>query len=183
MSSYIHYGHNKYNPDIVRKTKIFVNEQGSPVFFSNGEKLHPEYVDDGRDLNSSGRGDKPRYGLWASPTDADYGWRQWIESEDFRVDEYTQSSFEFDLSSGARILHIYSEDDIMPFIIKDKEFGMFFMSKTAIGDRIDFDRIAGDYDGLELHLSDNYGELHDSIFYTWDCDSIVIWNPDVIIPR
>ena len=37
------------------------------------------------------------------------------------------------------------------------------------------------YDALELFISDNYYTLHHGVFNTWDCDSIVIWNPEIII--
>ena len=51
---------------------------------------------------------------------------------------------------------------------------------TQLGDTIDFDRMSKDYDGLELFILDDYCNLHDGMFYTWDCDSIVIWNPYVV---
>lgn len=42
------------------------------------------------------------------------------------------------------------------------------------------------YDGIELHISeettdlDKYDELYFAL-YGWDCDSILIMNPDVVI--
>lgn len=38
------------------------------------------------------------------------------------------------------------------------------------------------YDAVELIHGNNYGELHFSLFNTWDCDSIVILNKNVIVP-
>ena len=36
------------------------------------------------------------------------------------------------------------------------------------------------YDGMVLIHGKHYWELHETAFYTWDVDSICVWNPDAI---
>ena len=121
------------------------------------------------------RRDKPN-GLWASPKDAGISWESWCRSEKFRLSTLDES-FEFTLSYGAKILEIHDPEDIIEYVLPVNE--RFFAYK------LDHEALRQDYDGMELFLSDNYQALRwdkYDIFYTWDCDSIVIWNPDVIKP-
>lgn len=44
------------------------------------------------------------------------------------------------------------------------------------------------YSDMELHYSNYNGDVRSGydtrmLFNGWDCDSIVIWNPDIIIPK
>ncbi len=111
---------------------------------------------------------KPR-GLWASPVDAGLGWKEWCESECFDRSDFSKA-FRFDIAQNAKILHVRSLADVARYVIKGRH------------DYLDCDKLCQDYDGIELHISDNYVELHDShVFYTWDVDSICVWNPDVIV--
>ena len=120
------------------------------------------------------RFDKPS-GLWASPEDSDWGWREWCEAEDFRSEEQLSKSFKFKLKESARVLHIRRLRDVEPFTTLDPSF-IFFD-----GHELDLNRIYSEFDAMEVHMSDNWCELHDSLlFYSWDVDSIVVWNPDVI---
>lgn len=50
---------------------------------------------------------------------------------------------------------------------------------------IDFEALMKDYDAVEVHLSeDSTCGYDDGLYwkmYAWDCDSILIMNPDVVI--
>jgi len=119
---------------------------------------------------------KPNMGLWASPVDTDWGWKDWCESEQWSCSDMNLH-FYFTLSDSAKIFEVHSEDDILPYLIST---GTPTFTKTSIGDGIDFDRIFREgYDGMELFISEDYS-MHDGVFNVWDCDSIVVWNPDVI---
>ena len=129
---------------------------------------------------------KPDRGFWASPVNTDWGWKDWCTCNDFRMDtDAFDKSFRFRIDKKAKILRVRNEDDIMPFVIPDND--PFYKRltwgrcKTSIGDRLDRDRLYETFDGMELFLSENY-YMHEGIFNSWDCDSIVIWNPDVILP-
>lgn len=123
------------------------------------------------------RRDKP-HGLWASPVDCELPWKEWCENEDFHTDTLDKS-FTFSLSPDARVLHAKHLRDIEPFIRYD----------NSISDRWTYpmlylDAIYKMYDAMEVHMSKHWNELHDfSLFYSWDVDSIVVWNPDVIIQQ
>lgn len=145
MKTYIHYGSGRFD-------KFFM------ISTCHGDKMKNLYRN------------KPGYGLWASPTDTDWGWKDWCESEDYGD---LSSSFTFSLKDDAKILVVNSVKDVEDYIQFDPERYWTF--------KLDFERIMDEYDGMELIHGNNYSELHDGGFYTWDCDSICIWNPEVIV--
>lgn len=149
-TKYIHYGSSTFQPD----------------------KFQPIY-------NQKWAATKPIGGIWASPVDAGWGWKQWCISENFFVDKLN-TSFEFYLDDNARVCHIKSADDLKKL---PKWQGLFKSS----GYCIDFEKAMKEYDAIELHLSDEIKDDYlDSLYfalYGWDCDSILIMNPDIIINR
>lgn len=147
MKRYIHYGSEKFDKD---RFKTF---SGLEEEFRNFR-------------NKPGVG----VGIWASPVDAEYGWREWCENEDFYTEKLDRH-FEFTLKPDAKILTVTSVNDVEDYL---------FYSKIFLAGILDFEKISKDYDGMEIIHGDNYTNLHDDLFYTWDCDSIVIWNKDVI---
>lgn len=113
---------------------------------------------------------KPPYGLWGSPVTAHYSWENYCIENNFRI-EKLDKKFYFVLASNAKILTITSIKDIDNYVIDTKEDFCLFRFK------LDIQRIMREYDGLELiHNEDNYYELHDSLFFSYDADSIVVWN-------
>ena len=119
---------------------------------------------------------KPHGGLWASPVDTKWGWKDWCESENFHTDRLGES-FTFTLSADAKVAHIYDVGylDSLP----GKSIGGFCA--------IDFEELVKcGYDAVELHLSEELPDSHgflDGLYwklYGWDCDSILIMNPDVV---
>lgn len=150
--NYIHYGHENFDPVYMLST------------------MNPAY--------KYRRHDKP-HGLWASPVDCEFPWKEWCENEDFHTDTLDKS-FTFSLFPDARVLHVNHLCDIEPFVryvhhsIPDPSLSWSYpmLHLNAIYDK---------YDAMELHMSKHWNELHDfSIFYSWDVDSIVVWNPDVV---
>ena len=124
----------------------------------------------------------PKVGLWGSPTDCWLSWRDWCEDEDFHT-ENLEKSFTFTLSPEAKILTVQKCSDVEAFYKSWSEIDESFDSLHDLCKAIDFQAIfdAG-YDGVELvHSQKYYMELHMGPFYSWDVDSIVVWNPDVII--
>lgn len=113
---------------------------------------------------------KPRGGLWASRVNADYGWKDWCYDNEF-ADCNVDNSFKFTLQDNAKILEVHKYDDVKKYIIENELFSLF--------PTFDFVKIFQEYDGMELFLSDDFS-LRFNGFYAWDCDSIVIWNKDII---
>lgn len=123
---------------------------------------------------------KPRGGLWASPVDAEYSWREWVEGNNF-YPERLAKSFEFKLSDSARVLELTPEnvwelpEDEKAFMKRDRHE----RNALSMVYGIDFEALAREYDVLECSLS-RYPSLYWSL-YGWDCDSILVMNPDVIV--
>ena len=151
MKTYIHYGSDTYNPELVSKAQPFVIMS------------------------------KPDKGLWASPVDAEFGWAEWCELEDFDKSDF-EKSFKFTLKPTAKILEIHKEEDIVPYVVFNSDINMFRRSGqlTDCSDMLNKIKLYSQFDGIELHISEDYERLHYGIFNTWDCDSICVWNPDVI---
>lgn len=124
---------------------------------------------------------KPSRGLWASPLrEGAYTWKEWCESEEFHT-ERLSTSFKFSIKDTAKILEVHSEDDILPYLVKDpNDHGYLRFGKTSMMDSLNEEVLFEKFDGIELFISDDYPTLHYGFFNSWDVDSVVVWNPDVI---
>lgn len=127
-------------------------------------------------LDHSPRYDKPA-GLWASPLEPEdgfdevYSWKEWCEAEDFHT-ERLEKSFKFRLRPEARVLVIRSLKDAEPYILKGTASNTFDY-------RLDLNKIYAHFDAMLVWMSQS--ELHDFfLFYTWDVDSICVWNSGAI---
>ena len=118
---------------------------------------------------------KPKGGFWASPVDANWGWKDWCDSEQFHIDRLNYS-FKFTLVNGSKVFHIRTLKDIfkLPFG-KEPESGHIYRMNWYYN----WEKIAEKYDAVELHMSENYMLFHWT-FYSWDVDSIVILKPGIV---
>lgn len=130
---------------------------------------------------------KPNGGLWASPVDAPLSWEKWCRREH----EYLESLkkyFKFTLTEDAKILHLYSANQLneLPQINFSGNSPICF--KNLMYTILDFEKIQQEYDGIELHLSEevfpedadwSYRGLYWKL-YGWDCDCILILNTNVV---
>ena len=80
------------------------------------------------------------------------------------------------MTDKANVFHIRKAADIneLPLI-----------NKSAFTVYIDFEKaVASGIDAIELHISDDTGSnISQQLYYLlygWDCDSILIMNPDII---
>lgn len=150
---YIHYGHTKFDRD------LFV-----PV--RNGHGIN-----------------KPVGGFWASPVDAERGWYNWCKDNEFVLGRL-KTHFEFELSQDARVLEL-TPDNVWDLPEDEKSF--FTRSPRYEGDifcpsmveAVDFEALAREWDVLECSLTE-HPELYWSL-YGWDCDCILVLNPDVVV--
>lgn len=140
MERYIHYGHKEFDPQKFQEIK------NAPML------------------------PKPKGGLWASPVDAGYGWKDWCEAENFR--ECSQdNSFAFALKDGAKVYHIRSVFDVKAMPLINNGITTWYTP--------DFEKMLADgWDAIELHLSE-CGALYWAL-YGWDCDCILVLNPDIV---
>lgn len=131
---------------------------------------------------------KPFGGFWASATNAEYGWKDWCEDENFHV-ESLKESFTFTLSDDAKIIHLYSSAQLDELPQLQPMPGLENMRNMWA--LLDFEALEKEYDGIELHLSEeqfNVGAIDyfdTGLYYKlygWDCDSILIFHDHVVIP-
>lgn len=142
MKTYIHYGHNKFERD------KFVYPYNRRYF------------------------NKPFGGLWASRTDAECGWKDWCEQENFRECSIN-NSFLFTISDNANILYINCVEDVKKLPNQNLD-----LTLTTIK-TVDFEQlIVNGIDAIEFNISNDDG-LYMAL-YGWDCDSTLILNPDII---
>ena len=114
---------------------------------------------------------KPMGGLWASDLDAVRGWKDWCDDNEFRECE-KDNSFKFMFTIDAKILTINSSNDLENLPKGEDKYGM---SSWVI---LNFEKIYQEYDAIEVNISSD-GMLYYRL-YGWDCDSILVMNPDVI---
>lgn len=115
---------------------------------------------------------KPDGGLWASDVEAKYGWKDWCKAENFR-DRIEENSFEFVLTDNAKVLCINSVNDLRK--LPKAEDDEFLISSWVT---LDFEKLSKMYDVIEVNISNDW-DLYFTL-YGWDCDSIVVMNPEVI---
>lgn len=113
---------------------------------------------------------KPFGGLWASRTDTKFGWSDYCRLNGLQ--SYLEKCFIFGIDDSARILRIKSTRDLdnLPKL-GNSGFGNVWVS-------LDFEKMARYYDVIEVVVSED--EVLRRQLYGWDCDSILVTNPDII---
>lgn len=106
-------------------------------------------------------------GLWASPEDSIYNWKSVSNRQQDRV------SFKFKISDSAKVLKIEKKEDLkdLPRLVEDGK-GLFNII-------LDFEKISEDYDVIYCNAYSG-GELS-NVLPNWDCECILVMNPNVII--
>jgi len=136
----IHYGASSYDPDI----------------------FQPITDDEGRT--------KPRGGLWTSPVDSKWGWKDWAESESWGD---LLSHFVIDYVGKTFVVDSVEDASRLPWTERESWRGS-----------ISFETLVGmGYDAI--HLTEN-GEKETRFpdefsLYGWDCETVLIFNPDSIV--
>ena len=105
-------------------------------------------------------------GLWASPEDSKDGWQK-INS----IRPRDRNFFKFKLTETAKILILNSKDTIdkLPKIpCKIEKFPII----------LDFEKLSIEYDVISYKFN---GEM-DTLLPCWDCDCILVMNPNVVCP-
>lgn|ERR1035437_4124260 len=118
------------------------------------------------------RWSKPGGGLWTSPVDSNWGWKDWCISNEFR-DCREENSFKLKFIDKAKILLIDSLDDLIALPKVTFSIGDSYKEQYP-----DFKLLATLCDAIWLteegqrdtHLSHPYN------LYGWDCESVFIIN-------
>jgi len=114
---------------------------------------------------------KPCGGLWTSPINSNWGWKDWCERENFRECS-KENSFTLKLYDWAKTCVINSVSDLKHLPYYSKSYGKINMRY------LNFEKIAKKYDtiwltekGLEKTMWSNPN------LYGWDCETVLILNP------
>jgi hypothetical protein len=155
---YIHYGinQNDFNISLLKKA------QNQPYAIKISEM--PQMKGLAMYVNKPLQGT----GFWASRKNATNGWKEWCISEDFNT-ESLKSYTIFELTDNARV-----------YIVNNKQDVDYLKQKYSLPNEagIDFTKLNQDYDAIDVTTMDN-GVYH--ALYLWDCESILILNPEIII--
>lgn len=131
---------------------------------------------------------KPAGGLWAMPKDAKLRWNEWSEAVGVR-ERNDENSFHFTTIPNANILQINSVEDLyilpklknqieLPGIENPIELPFNWIC-------LDFEKLLADgVDAIQVNISNDphYGvESLRKKLDGWDCDTILIMNPDIIV--
>ena len=120
-------------------------------------------------------GSKPMCGgLWASPTDAVFSWKDFCERDDFFTEDLKES-FRFKLKDNARVLVMRNIKDLEKIPTTDGE--PFHFLKNAL----DFEKLSKDYDAVIAYLFEDGWDAHlRYVLTSWDVDSILVLNKDIV---
>lgn len=126
-------------------------------------------------------------GLWACNILQKENWLSWCLNERFEHTDFSKY-IKFTLEDNAKILIVTKTEDIVPFIIMNKQIEKAYKEKgiKALSSTLDSSlnemKIKKQYDGMMLVHGEGFNELHTNpgLFNTWDIDSIVIWNLDKV---
>ena len=143
---------------------------------------------------------KPQEAFWGSPVNANFGWEKWCETEECFVEDFDwDNPILFKLKPNSTILRIDVQD------LKDEILGKYitkneevleelrlrfneeeFSSFSRFVNYLDFNKVVADgIDAVEL-MDGNIGHYffmdndYEGMFNSWDCESIVVLNKDVI---
>ena len=136
---------------------------------------------------------KPKGGLWGSREGDPNGWEAWCRKEHYQL-QRLKNHFSFTLTKKSRILTLEKEKQLID-LPKQKPWEPKDLSwmETLEPDQIptseqldewlspnwcllDFEKLAKQYDAIELM---NAGAFRSSLSL-WDCNCILVMNPDVI---
>jgi len=125
---------------------------------------------------------KPGGGLWSSPIDSTWGWRQWVESEmpEWMEQKYGLTQFKFTLKSNSKI---YTIDNIADLLMIPHKIRMPRLL-SCFGDLIDFEEMVKEFDAILLteegQVDTRWSDEHGMSLYGWDCESLLVLRPDCV---
>lgn len=149
---YVHYGHKHFDKELFKEIKNINN-----------------FV-------------KPNGGLWASDIDAEYGWKDFVDNNNFNTEKY-QDFFRFLLKDNAKVLTITNSKQLKD-LPKNKNTIYQFEAPFVM---LDFEELKKHYDAIEVLISaeDSYDDIGMARglywdLYGWDCDTLLVMNKDVV---
>jgi len=113
---------------------------------------------------------KPHGGLWTSPVDSKYGWREWCEYESFgELNNFFQVQF------NGTVLKIDSAEDMEKLSWIECDNMHFVSFQTLCGIEFIYDAIH-----LTVNGEKKTRDSRPKSLYGWDCESVLVMNPKSI---
>lgn len=133
---------------------------------------------------------KPKGGLWTSPEDSEWGWKDFVINEKFQESKYLGKVTLITLKSDAKIYKIQNKEDYLKCPLRDREMDISF-ELDAIYSKlqyIDFEKLSEEYDALwvtkeVLNVLGTFGVLDDfslGPLYGWDVETVLLFNLNCI---
>lgn len=114
---------------------------------------------------------KPIGGFWGSPVNTKYGWKEWATINNF-CECKEDNCFRFVLKKNANVITIDKLENLFLLPVEDTHTNLPYIF-------LDFEKITNaGYDAIEVNITKDI-RLYRAL-YGWDCDSILILNPDVV---
>ena len=131
---------------------------------------------------------KPHGGLWASPANSEHDWRWWCLSNGYETARLNEH-FSFKLKDDANICKIASKQDLNE--LNQQGFchdytNLFLYPQGYTNSSLypqdyyypDFEKLVdAGFDGMAVAMNDS---LYFAL-YGWDCDSLLIFDPNCMI--
>ena len=152
-------------------------------------------------LGSSGLGTKPISAWWGSPIDANFGWKEWCESEDFGDYDFNNPIY-WKLEEGCKVFQIDWEDvqlnksnTLLKYVkfkdwreedLKDMpiEAKINTLESSYDDPTIDFVKMLDDgivaVELLDSCIGHSFINNLEISFNSWDCESIVVLDSKYI---
>ena len=118
---------------------------------------------------------KPKGGLWASPVDSNYGWKEWCQQEEFHTGSL-KHWFVFEFTG--RIMTINTETDLKKMCFRSVIDIPYLQMQFP-----DFEELAKKTDAIYLTETGQWKTrlLMGPNLYGWDCECVLILNPAGVI--
>lgn len=119
---------------------------------------------------------KPQGGLWTSPSDSTYGWKQWAEENSFG--DLTSS---FAIEFRGRVCKIDSAKDLSDIPWFDPIPGKMLSIGSPDVEALAKAGIDAVWLTDEGEQSTRFSEGRS--LYGWDCETVYVLNPDCVTPK
>ena len=133
---------------------------------------------------------KPKGGLWTSPEDSEWGWKDFVINEKFQESKYLGKVTLITLKSDTKIYKIQNKDDYLKCPLRDRKGDISFELDTIYSKLryIDFEKLSEEYDALwvtreVLDVLGTFGTLDDfelGPLYGWDVETVLLFNLNCI---
>lgn len=156
---YIHYGSTKFKPEL-----------SFPI----------------KNRDWCGDAGKPEGGLWASREKATYGWKDWALDNEYKDQAIKDGIFfRFKFKPNSRVYKISTLNDLnkLPKLKNNSVYPSFddhpIDYEKCLALRLDAIELCWYGKEFEVQSNDQEDPM-DMKMYTWDCDSVVVLNPNSI---